>query len=105
MSILDSNASQEPGYSIFHFVKASISSCGLWCSSCRSVKIQDKIINLTFTDSSLHHVEVRLLPELVALTEVGAEVVLVLHHVPGDGQADGRSCGGSEDGRHPVLTA
>ena len=101
MSILESNASQEPGYSIFHFVKVIISSC----SAAVAGQSRSKIINLTFTDSSLHHVEVRLLPQLVALTEVGAEVVLVLHHVPGDGQADGRSCGGSEDGRHPVLTA
>ena len=65
-------------------------SVAVGCGAAVAGQSRSKIINLTFTDSSLHHVEVRLLPELVALTEVGAEVVLVLHHVPGDGQADGR---------------
>ena len=64
-----------------------------------------KLTGFTFKDASFHHVQVGLLPELVALTEVGAEVVLVLHHVPGDAQADGRSGGRSEDARHPVLSA
>ena len=41
----------------------------------------------------------------MALTEVGAEVVLILHHIPGDAQADGRGGGRSEDARHPVLSA
>ena len=41
----------------------------------------------------------------MALAEVGAEVVLVLHHVPGDAQADGRGGGGSEDTGHPGLSA
>jgi len=58
-----------------------------------------------FTNNFLHHVEVRLLPQLVALTEVGAEVVLVLHHVPGDAQADGGRRRGSQDTRQSVLPA
>ena len=48
----------------------------------------------TFTDS-LDDVQVRLLPQLVALAEVATEGVLVLHHVAGDAQADGRDSGWS----------
>ena len=50
-------------------------------------------------------VDVGLLPELVALAEVAAEVVLVLHHVAGDGQADGRGSGRGQHTRQPVLPA
>ena len=50
-------------------------------------------------------VDVGLLPELVALAEVAAEVVLVLHHVAGDGQADGRGRGRGQHTRQPVLPA
>ena len=63
------------------------------------------LTGFTFKDALFHDEEVCLLPELVALTEVGAEVVLVLHHIPGDAQADGRGGGRSEDARHPVLSA
>ena len=49
--------------------------------------------------------DVGLLPELVTLTEVAAKFVLVLHHVPGDGQADGRGSGRGQHTRQPVLPA
>ena len=52
------------------------------------------------------HEEVRLLPELVALAEVAAKFVLVLHHVPGDAEADRPSSGRGQDApRKPVLAA
>ena len=63
------------------------------------------LTGFTFKDASFHHIEVGLLPELVALTEVGAEVVLVLHHVPGDAQADGGRRRRSQDTRQSVLPA
>lgn len=50
--------------------------------------------------------EVRLLPELVTLTEVAAKFVLVLHHVPGDAEAHRPSSGrGQHTPGKPVLAA
>ena len=48
-------------------------------------KIKPPTFALSLTD-----VQVCLLPQLVALAEVAAEVVLVLHHVLGDGETDRR---------------
>ena len=62
----------------------------------------------TFTAPALAlapgHEEVGLLPELVALTEVAAKFVLVLHHVPGDAEAHGARGGRGEHAPgQPVL--
>ena len=57
----------------------------------------------TFTHAP-DHIEVSLLPELMTLAEVAAEAVLVLNHVPGDAEADGRGSGWSDHPRLSVLT-
>lgn len=49
--------------------------------------------------------EVSLLPELVTLAEVAAEVVLVLHHVLGDAEADGGGRGRGQHSRQTILSA
>ena len=48
--------------------------------------------------------DVGLLPELVALAEVAAEVVLVLHHSLGDAQTDGGSSGRGGHASDTILS-